>query len=264
MSTSGPYKSYMLRTQVRGLGATKNRFRRFLEALWLEYKITRQLSTGNGEQWVANWFMPRWFKMIELGFGRDEGPSIMWWLNHVENHNIAARNILEQQPGKKPMSAKEKKRARQALRRLMGKRRAAQVAEWLPLDPNGPNRREETRTRKLRDKIATLDGDKHPDNAAKNAAVKTKVRRRLGAHEAHRMLRALSRRAGITVEGGKIKAVGVAENQAAADFFLLAAERQKREGDTTEALGTAYQARKYSARAKKAAKAAAISVAVAE
>lgn len=44
--------------------------------LWLEYRVTRQVSTGNGGQWVAAVDRPGWFFWRELGYGVGHGPSI--------------------------------------------------------------------------------------------------------------------------------------------------------------------------------------------
>jgi hypothetical protein len=58
--------------------------RTVIEYLWREYLVARQYKAGSGNELLKDVFgrkntrrfgAPRWFVMVELGMGRDQGPN---------------------------------------------------------------------------------------------------------------------------------------------------------------------------------------------
>jgi len=75
--------------------------RRLIRAAYLEYKITKQVSTGCGEAFLAQGpRAPGGFIREELGFGAGEGPSLELTLNHLDTINARHRAILDMREGK--------------------------------------------------------------------------------------------------------------------------------------------------------------------
>lgn len=70
-------------------------FHQIVRSAWLEYAVTRQVSTGQGEPYIANWRIPGWFKAVELGLGQGEGPSIIWWSANMAAQHKRAYQALE-------------------------------------------------------------------------------------------------------------------------------------------------------------------------
>jgi hypothetical protein len=67
--------------------------------MWLEYRVTRQISTGNGEHYLAQWRVPGWFAAVELGLGLCEGPSILYTMTHLPDINRRNNRQLAEQEG---------------------------------------------------------------------------------------------------------------------------------------------------------------------
>jgi transposase len=63
------------------------------ECAFAEYRITRQFSTGNGDDYVAVWRVPRWFWWAELGYGDGEGPSLEETLRTLRATNALRRKL---------------------------------------------------------------------------------------------------------------------------------------------------------------------------
>jgi hypothetical protein len=94
-----------------------------IEVAWFEYKVTRQVSTGNGEMYLAQWRVPGVFVAKELGYGGGQGPSLEENLRRLPATNRRNRRvfaILDRQPKKK---LTKKKRERQ-MRAVVKARRA--------------------------------------------------------------------------------------------------------------------------------------------
>jgi hypothetical protein len=59
-----------------------------IKAHWEEYRVTRQVRTGNGDRYLAQWGRaPSWFVLNELGYGWGEGPSVEWTEENVDAIN---------------------------------------------------------------------------------------------------------------------------------------------------------------------------------
>jgi hypothetical protein len=76
--------------------------------MWLEYRVTRQISTGNGEHYLAQWRIPGWFAAVELGMGVCEGPSILYTMAHLPDLNRRSRKQLAEREGADLRPAKPK------------------------------------------------------------------------------------------------------------------------------------------------------------
>lgn len=67
-----------------------------IKALHLEYLVTKQVGTGNGEAWIpqgADWSgVPRKFKGEDLGLAFDHGPSIFSNTRGLEHKNADRRH----------------------------------------------------------------------------------------------------------------------------------------------------------------------------
>lgn len=75
-----------------------------IRAAYLEWRVTRQMSTANGEKFLASepstdaHPAPGWFIAEELGFGDCNGPSLLWTLEHLPETN--RRHIKRFESGK--------------------------------------------------------------------------------------------------------------------------------------------------------------------
>ena len=68
------------------------------ELAWFEYKVARQMATGNGDAYAAQWHIPGWFVFDELGFGHGQAPSIVYTLLNlakINRRHRAAVNVVE-------------------------------------------------------------------------------------------------------------------------------------------------------------------------
>ena len=92
---------------------------------YLEFKITKQISTGCGDAFLAQGSRaPAGFVREELGFGIGAGPSLMETLSCLETANARRRADFEMREGKlikfKPAAKTRSKRMdiQKAIRRL--------------------------------------------------------------------------------------------------------------------------------------------------
>jgi hypothetical protein len=146
--------------------STNAEYHAIVKGAWLEYAVTRQISTGQGERYITQWRIPGWFKHTELGLGLGEAPSIFGLTRSLPVQHAAARVALEKSGEGVPavLQAPVKRR----------RPRPEQPGSWTPSDPNGPNRKREARER------------------------------RFTATDAHRKLRALARAAGLVIRDGQL------------------------------------------------------------
>jgi hypothetical protein len=68
--------------------------RRLVELAWMEYRATRQCSSGNGEPMMSSFDAPHWFWWDELGFGTGQGPSLAETLRTLTATNRLRRRIF--------------------------------------------------------------------------------------------------------------------------------------------------------------------------
>jgi hypothetical protein len=69
--------------------------RELIRLAFEEFKVTRQLNTGNGEAYLAQWGIPDWFVRSELGYGTGEGPSLEVTLRTLDRTNATRRRLYE-------------------------------------------------------------------------------------------------------------------------------------------------------------------------
>jgi hypothetical protein len=78
--------------------------REVIEQLWCEYLIARQYTAGSGRELIASVFgrkrrvrfgAPRWFVMVELGMGRDQGPSYFGVTRRLTRDNRKRVRLFE-------------------------------------------------------------------------------------------------------------------------------------------------------------------------
>jgi hypothetical protein len=68
--------------------------RTLVRRAWREFKVTRQVSTGNGEKYLAQWRIPKRFVLEELGYG-GHGPSIEETQRTLERTNAERRKVFD-------------------------------------------------------------------------------------------------------------------------------------------------------------------------
>jgi hypothetical protein len=63
--------------------------------LWIEWLVTRQLSTGDGEPYMTMaGEPPAWFRRCELGLAVLEGPSVFWTMANLPRINRKHRKLF--------------------------------------------------------------------------------------------------------------------------------------------------------------------------
>jgi hypothetical protein len=72
-----------------------------------EFRITRQLGTGQDNHYVAVWKVPRWFWWEELGYGEGEGPSLEETLRTLHATNAVRRKLHKGKGRGKPKRARK-------------------------------------------------------------------------------------------------------------------------------------------------------------
>lgn len=182
---------------------------------------------------------PGWFRWKELGFGDLEGPSIFFWTDYARTHSAQVRGTVQQRHDDEDKRRRKRwpsqvaaEKARQAaapgrrshlvthdcgVHPVTGQRcnlegfelfRAPRpVVElpraWAPYDPNAAGRAEQAVSERLRAQQA-----EDAERAAKGERPRMKPAthaRRISAHDAQRLVRAIGRRAGLRVRDGKVE-----------------------------------------------------------
>jgi len=70
--------------------------RRLIRAAWLERRVSLECAPGQDPaRHIEDVDIPGWFPAVELGLAFDQGPSIFWTAQHLEQINLAHRRILE-------------------------------------------------------------------------------------------------------------------------------------------------------------------------
>jgi len=95
-----------------------------VKAAWIEYRVTRQISTGNGERYLAQPDPSRGFVEYELGFAC--APSIEYTLCHLRDTNRRNRAMLQR--GDDDVLAEARKRISAKQRRTELVRKACRKA----------------------------------------------------------------------------------------------------------------------------------------
>jgi len=66
-----------------------------VRALWLEWRVTHQLSGGNAETYMMMaGDPPAWFRHCELGLAVLEGPTVFWTMANLARINRKHRRLF--------------------------------------------------------------------------------------------------------------------------------------------------------------------------
>lgn len=104
------------------------------DAAWIEYRVTRQISTGNGAMWIAQPFIPGWFVHEELGYATGEPHNLgltMRGLTAQTRHahvQLVANEIAEKRKMRATEGAEQKQKRETARERRLSQRRTAKRA----------------------------------------------------------------------------------------------------------------------------------------
>jgi hypothetical protein len=88
------------------------RERDLVKVAWLEFLVTAQTESGDGELIPEFVEVPAWFKNYELGFAVGQGTNLVITLTHLEQINRANRATFEVVQRREDASPPSKKRSR--------------------------------------------------------------------------------------------------------------------------------------------------------
>jgi len=98
-----------------------------VRALWLEWLVTRQLSTGDGEPYMTMaGDPPAWFRHCELGLAVLEGPTVFWTMTNLARINRKHRKLFER--GQRLPESRDKLTPEQRQQKLRARMKLLEVA----------------------------------------------------------------------------------------------------------------------------------------